>query len=595
MCLVEWMPSFWTTFVVVFTVFMGLAFYETREEYMNSLANVREINLADSVEQTDVATRANDDENSLPSTSNSETGMCPMALSRTIAHTDSSIPRKISAENAFRVYTPTNEGADPAEWTYAYLLTVPSINGQVDNPLGFWYLYTADRQLTAIVAELNASYGERRMWLVRQTLEPKLESETSRKSLYTFRGHFGKDIHVSPFMPSTGGGYTIDTSDPCASSLNQLDILVTLTKAEGGPLLVTRVTSSSPGLDASAASMWEKITFLVRWCYVPTTTVMTYRILSQAARIYLKAPRVWTRPEPTKTALGKPARAVERTLERSFRLILKNFVENHPLPLSLTYVTPGEHSNKSEAFRSLNAQEPRQKSSDLDAPPTDQGEPRTLSFGNDNGPPHIALQVISPVFYSNFFHYDSPCSAFTGELLDDHRTRTLWSSNPNLFMSIFYSTASFTGTKPIAHSSVSNHWRWRLVSILRTAPVATNCPRSTPYKSFRGLSCMDHWILERCLRSEAENYRRAMLRIFIGEWIGGTAGPLKRFSNDLEPFGLSRDAVLRIYDATIKAFVVSTTVSLIRVLETGYNTQIKGLVGWAVAGVNLWACLKAYV
>lgn len=150
------------------------------------------------------------------------------------------------------------------------------------------------------------------MWLVRQVLKPQLESEKSRKSPYTFRGHFGKDIHVSPFMPSAGGGYTIDTCDPCASSSNQLDILVTLTKAEGGPLLVTRVTSSSPGLDASEASMWEKLTFLVRWCYVPTTTVMTYRILSQAARIYLKAPRVWIRPEPIKTALGKPAKAVER-------------------------------------------------------------------------------------------------------------------------------------------------------------------------------------------------------------------------------------------------------------------------------------------
>jgi len=180
--------------------------------------------------------------------------------------------------------------------------------------LGFWYLYTTDRELTAIVPELNTSYGERRMWLVRQVLEPKLESKKSRKSPYTFRGHFGKDVHVSPFMPSAGGGYTIDTCDPCASSSNQLDILVTLTKAEGGPLLVTRVTSSSPGLDASIASMWEKLAFLARWCYVPTTTVMTYRILSQAARIYLKAPRVWIRPEPIKIALGKPARADERYL-----------------------------------------------------------------------------------------------------------------------------------------------------------------------------------------------------------------------------------------------------------------------------------------
>jgi len=148
------------------------------------------------------------------------------------------------------------------------------------------------------------------MWLVRQALDRKEPIETKRKSPYVFRGHFSKDIHVSPFMP-LHGGYTIDTSDPCDSPTNSLDILVTLTKPEGGPLLVTRVTSSAPGIDASAASPWAKASFLARWALIPSTTVMTYRILSQAARIYWKAPRTWTRPEPIKTALGKPARHVE--------------------------------------------------------------------------------------------------------------------------------------------------------------------------------------------------------------------------------------------------------------------------------------------
>jgi len=58
---------------------------------------------------------------------------------------------------------------------------------------------------------------------------------------------------------------------------------------------------------------------------------------------------------------------------------------------------------------------------------------------------------------------------------------------------------------------------------------------------------------------------------------------------------LSRDTVLRIYNAIIKVFIVTMIVLLIRILEAEYNTQIKGLVEWAVAGVNLWACLKAYV
>lgn len=165
-----------------------------------------------------------------------------------------------------------------------------------------------------MIPELNTSYGERRMWLVRNSLPPKSDSSQPKKGLYAFKGHFGKDIHVSPFMPPSGG-YIIDACDPCDTPSNRLEILVTLMKPEGGPLLVTRVTSSEPGLDASTASMWDKISFLARWCYVPTTTIMTYRILSQAARIYVKAPQVWKRPEPIKTALGKPARAVERQVE----------------------------------------------------------------------------------------------------------------------------------------------------------------------------------------------------------------------------------------------------------------------------------------
>lgn len=191
---------------------------------------------------------------------------------------------------------------------------MPCVNGQVDNPLGFWYLYSADKKLTAIITELNTSYGERRLWLVRQQLPEKSSPDkVGATSPYVFRGRFHKDIHVSPFMPSTGW-YIVDTSDPCAPRKpGQLDILVTLASPDNKPLMVTRVSSTAPALDVPRSSMRERISFLVGWWWVATCTVMTYRILSHAARIYfLKATRYWTRPEPKKTALGKPARTVER-------------------------------------------------------------------------------------------------------------------------------------------------------------------------------------------------------------------------------------------------------------------------------------------
>ena len=191
---------------------------------------------------------------------------------------------------------------------------MPCVNGQVDNPLGFWYLYSADKKLTAIITELNTSYGERRLWLVRQQLPEKSSPDkVGATSPYVFRGRFHKDIHVSPFMPSTGW-YIVDTSDPCRPRKpGQLDILVTLASPDNKPLMVTRVSSTAPALDVPRSSMRERISFLVGWWWVATCTVMTYRILSHAARIYfLKATRYWTRPEPKKTALGKPARTVER-------------------------------------------------------------------------------------------------------------------------------------------------------------------------------------------------------------------------------------------------------------------------------------------
>jgi hypothetical protein len=354
--------------------------------------------------------------------------------------------------------------------------------------------------------------------------------------------------------------------------------------------------------------MWDKVSFLARWWYVPTTTVMTYRILSQAARIYTKAPRVWKRPEPIKTALGKPARAVERhvetaltknathmisrTLERSFRLILKATVENHPSPISVTYTTSGEHSHKSETFLSLAVLKP----SDVDLPVSDgTTTPPGSSSGEIKGPPAVTLHVISPIFYSRFFHYHSPQDALASELLDDVSTRTLWSSDPTLVASIFEPTskANFKSTEAIRYPSSSPIRHWRLLSLLRAAPTATNFPRSTPYQPFKGLSFMDSWVLKNCSPEDVKDYRRALLRVFLGEWIGGTVWPLKLFSDDMEPFGLSRDAVLRIYDAVIRAGMVTATVEMGRVLQMGCDVSLAGVAGWVVTGLNLWACLKA--
>jgi hypothetical protein len=107
-----------------------------------------------------------------------------------------------------------------------------------------------------------------------------------------------------------------------------------------------------------------------------------------------------TRPEPIKTALGKPARAVERysaaaALAKDLTnivacLILRVAVENHLLPISVTYITPGEHSYKSETFCSLAQLKP--SDSDFGLLNADGTIiPPNSSPGERNGPPVVTL------------------------------------------------------------------------------------------------------------------------------------------------------------------------------------------------------------
>ncbi len=295
-----------------------------------------------------------------------------------------------------------------------------------------------------------------------------------------------------------------------------------------------------------------------------------------------------------------------RTLERHFRSFLQHSVENHPTPISVTYITTGEHCKKSEVFHSRASSSQLDKHSitpvgTVETPPTPPRSP--TSPPSDS--PHIVFQVISPIFYSRFVHYKSPHAAFTGELLDDERTRTTWSSHPEQFTSIFSPTPSLDDNKepssstrqhtPVKYPPGSSAWHWTLLSLLRRAPIATNYQRKEPYAKFRGLSDMDRFVLSRCSATETRRYRRAVLRVFVGEWIGGVPfGPLRRFTDDFEPFGLSRDGALRVLEAFLKTALLARAVAAFRGTagETTYQDGADYL--WLAAG-NLWAMIKAYI
>jgi len=75
------------------------------------------------------------------------------------------------------------------------LLTAPRLLGYGFNPVSFYYCFdAADRDLEAVVAEINNTpWGERHCYV--------LPAESNEGTPAKLRFRFGKDFHVSPFLP----------------------------------------------------------------------------------------------------------------------------------------------------------------------------------------------------------------------------------------------------------------------------------------------------------------------------------------------------------------------------------------------------------
>jgi DUF1365 family protein len=76
--------------------------------------------------------------------------------------------------------------ADGAIW----LTTFPRVLGYAFKPVSFWHCHARDGRLCAILAEVNNTFGERHVYLLRSDDDAVLDAE--------------KVFHVSPFFPVRG-------------------------------------------------------------------------------------------------------------------------------------------------------------------------------------------------------------------------------------------------------------------------------------------------------------------------------------------------------------------------------------------------------
>lgn len=255
-------------------------------------------------------------------------------------------------------------------------------------------------------------------------------------------------------------------------------------------------------------------------------------------------------------------------------MILSSIVQSQSRIKSVKYITSGEHCARTRVMYS------HQQHSGEKAPhrPDEEASKEALEL--------IVFKVNTPTFYSRFFHYKSPFAAMQSELLDEERTRTVWSSHPQELAALFPHDLADTWREPV-------DWRWRIISILRTAPTKTNFPRRITYEPCRGTALTDYLIMQQCPSDQIRNYRRILFRLFLGHWIGGfPVGSIRE--GDFELIGLSRDAVLMIYEAFLKAGLFSLGVFLAEssaIKAPNIADLLFAMV--SLAGFNIWASLRS--
>ncbi|KAG9597945.1 DUF1365-domain-containing protein, partial [Aureobasidium melanogenum] len=340
------------------------------------------------------------------------------------------------------------EGVQDEAWSFAYLVTAPKFLGYSFNPVSFWYIYDSSKHLVMMVLEVNNTFGERRLYLLKAEEKATDDSvpdgfEAPAKAT-KFTNSWAKDFHVSPFN-SRKGTYSLTAADPVAalkSGSKVLDNLVVLNSSQTQAKLVARVYSDNDYMDPKAMRSSQTIKTLASWFWVGFLTFP--RILTQAYKLYFKRKlHVWFRPEVLASSIGRTHTSSEAILEAFFFSYLSFLVDSSPEPLQFKY-TPAGGLGPCIILTSKNVTENRV-------------------------PKQLGLKVLTPAFYTRFVHHGYTSRAFVMESIHpnpDNRTCVLENAEN---LPLVLSTMECT-TPVISDLGTADQYRWRLLQRLRSAP-----------------------------------------------------------------------------------------------------------------------------
>ncbi|KAK6001569.1 hypothetical protein QM012_002900 [Aureobasidium pullulans] len=316
-----------------------------------------------------------------------------------------------------------------------------------------------------MVLEVNNTFGERRLYLLKAEEKATDDSvpdgfEAPAKAT-KFTNSWSKDFHVSPFN-SRKGTYSLTAADPVAalrSGSKVLDNLVVLNSSQAHAKLVARVYSDDDHMEPTTMSISQTIKMLASWFWVGFLTFP--RILTQAYKLYFKRKlHVWFRPEVLASSIGRTHTSSEVVLEAFFLSYLSFLVDNASEPVQLKY-TPAGGLGTCITLTTKGVEE-------------------------NQAPKQLGLKVLTPAFYTRFVHYEYTSSAFLWESLNsspDNRTCVFENAeNLPLILSKIDSTTPYPA---ISNLGIVDHYRWRLLQKLRSAPPPGANPDSTTPMSDR--------------------------------------------------------------------------------------------------------------
>ncbi|KAI3397237.1 hypothetical protein diail_11116 [Diaporthe ilicicola] len=418
--------------------------------------------------------------------------------------------RHLGLRGKLDVYLRT-QGADPAAYPHAYLVTAARFLGYHFNPASFWYLYSDDMLLAALVIEVNNTFDERRMYFLTPTeteqadliedSQEAVDGDVRRSSKpAVFKQEWPKDFHVSPFN-SRKGSYSLQAFDPLksvAEGRESVDSTITLKSSKGHGKIVARLVSNGQPIDPLAMTIAQKWRFLLSWWWVGFVTFP--RIVREAGRLWFKRQlHVWYRPEPLRESMGRNADSAERSLELLFRKYLRSLVEQCQAPVAIKYVPCGLADSGKELMLSPFAKDKRD--ADIE---------------------ELEFKVLTPAFYTRFVFYAHDLEALFSELRE---SCTIWVSRPELLPKILFKkpAPALEARNPMdfVYYEAIRYLRRRPDTIVRPMTSSQSLEQSSPtsavdIRDFR-ISSMDAFMLKQDDANMRKQYSSLVFRLFVAQ------------------------------------------------------------------------------